>query len=155
MPKFKTSKEVFESCQNDGFYKDQSAPDLDEIRTMIDLGLSILRQAQKLIPLTPQGSIDWTVIYTMHYDALHQFTDAFLSFDRIKSTNHQCLFAYLYEKHPELEFDWAFLEEIRTRRNGAHYHGTPIKYEDWKKKEVQFNLYINTLKKAVEEKLKK
>jgi len=93
------------------------------------------------------------VIYTLHYDAFHQFTDALLRFDRIKSTNHQCLFAYLCEKHPALDLDWGFLEELRTKRNGVHYHGTPVKYAEWKKKEIQINLYINTLKKAVEEKL--
>lgn len=121
---------------------------------MLNIGLSILRQAQKLIPLTPKDGIDWTVIYTMHYDVLHQFTDAFLRFDGIKSSKHQCLFAYLYEKHPELELDWGFLEEIRTKRNGVHYYCTPIRYLDWKKKEVQINLYINTLKKAIQTKLK-
>ncbi len=154
MPQYKTSKEVFESCENDGFYKDQSEPDLKEIRTMIDIGLAMLRQAQKLIPITPHDSIEWTVIYTLYYDALHQFTDAFLRFDRIKSDKHQCLFSYLCEKHPELDFDWGFLEEIRTKRNGVHYHGTPVSYDDWKKKEVQISLYISTLKKLVEEKLK-
>ncbi len=154
MPRYRTSKEVFESCQNDGFYKDQSEPNPEEIRTMVNIGLAILRQAQKLIPLTLQDAIDWTVIFTMQYDALHQFTDAFLRFDRIKSSNHQCLFAYLYEKHPELDFDWGFLEEIRTKRNGVHYYGTPVSYAEWKKREVQINLYINTLKKAIEEKLR-
>ena len=154
MPRYRTSKEVFESCQNDGFYKDQSEPDQKEVQTMINIGLAILRQAQKLIPLTPQDSIDWTVIFTMQYDALHQFTDAFLRFDSIKSNNHQCLFAYICEKHPELEFDWGFLEEIRTKRNGVHYYGTPVSYTEWKKREVQINLYINTLKKTIEEKLK-
>ncbi len=154
MPRYRTSKEVFESCQNDGFYRDQSEPDAKEIQTMVNIGLAILRQAQKLIPLTPQDAIDWTVIFTMQYDALHQFTDAFLRFDRIKSSNHQCLFAYLCEKHPELDFDWGFLEEIRTKRNGVHYYGTPVSYTEWKKREVQINLYINTLKKAIEEKLK-
>lgn len=155
MPRYKTSKEIFESCQNDGFYKDQSEPDQKEIQTMINIGLAILRQAQKLIPLTPQDAIDWTVIFTMQYDALHQFTDAFLRFDRIKSNNHQCLFAYLCEKHPELDFDWGFLEEIRTKRNGVHYYGTPVSYADWKRRKIQLNLYINTLKKAIEEKLNK
>lgn len=120
---------------------------------MLNIGLSILRQAQRLMPITPKEGIDWTVIYTMHYDALHQFTEAFLRFDRIKSNNHQCLFAFLCEKHSELELDWGFLEELRTKRNGVHYYGTPVSYAEWKKKEVQVNLYINTLRNAVEQKL--
>ncbi|HLC85274.1 MAG TPA: hypothetical protein VJH22_05770, partial [Candidatus Nanoarchaeia archaeon] len=123
------------------------------IQTMVDIGLAILRQARKLIPITPPNTIDWTVIFTMHYDALHQFTDAFLRFDRIKSSNHQCLFAYLCEKHPELEFDWGFLEEIRTKRNGVHYYGTPVSHSEWKRRELQINLYITTLRKAIEQAL--
>ncbi|MBI4141381.1 hypothetical protein HY484_00480 [Candidatus Woesearchaeota archaeon] len=144
---------MFESCENDGYYKDHEVPEKEEIQTMLNIGLSILRQAQRLMPITPKEGIDWTVIYTMHYDAFYQFTDAFLSFDCIKSKNHKCLFAYLCEKHPELELDWGFLEEIRTKRNGVHYYGTPISYTEWKKRELQINLYINTLRKALEQKL--
>jgi len=57
MPQYKTSKEVFTSCQNDGFYKDQDSPETDEIQMMIDIGCAMRRQAQKLIPITRQESI--------------------------------------------------------------------------------------------------
>ena len=58
MPRYRTSKEVFESCQTDGFYKDQSEQDSAEIQTIVNIGLAIIRQAQKLIPLTPKDAID-------------------------------------------------------------------------------------------------
>lgn len=154
MPKHKTSKEAFAECERDGFYKEQVPPTPEEIQTMMRLGDAIVRQAQRLIPLTPKDSIDWTVIYTMHYDALHQMTEAFLQLYKIKVSNHQCMFAYLCEKHPELQLDWGFLEEFRTRRNGAHYYGTPVSYVEWKKRELQINLYIATLKNAIEQKIK-
>jgi len=73
----------------------------------------------------------------------------------VKSFNHKCLFAYLCVKHPELELDWNFFEKIRTIRNGIHYYGIAISQKDWKEVELQMNLYIKLLKKAVEDKLKK
>ena len=47
-----------------------------------------------------------------------------------------------------------FFEKIRTKRNGINYYGTPIKQEDWKEVELQFELYIKKLKDELENKIK-
>ncbi len=91
--------------------------------------------------------------YKLHYDILHSLVEAFLCFSRIKSKNHQCLFAYICHQHPELELNWDFFEEIRTKRNGIQYYGSAVTYEDWKKVELQFMLYIKLFKKKIEEML--
>lgn len=80
--------------------------------------------------------------------------DAFLNFDKIKSNNHQCLFAYLCEKNSGLELDWDFFEKVRTKRNGINYYGTPVTQEDLKEIEVQMNLYIKILKETIEKRIK-
>ena len=93
------------------------------------------------------------LLYIDYYDALHILAEAFLQFENRKIANHQCLFAFLCKNHPELEFDWYFFEEIRFNRNGAHYYGKKITYEDWEKAKLKFNLYISALKKEIEKRL--
>ena len=95
----------------------------------------------------------WNSAYKLYYDVLHQLVEALLLFDKIKVKNHQCLFAYLCQKHTKLEFNWNFFEKVRTKRNGINYYGTPVDYKDWKEVELQFTLYVNTLKKEITKKL--
>lgn len=97
--------------------------------------------------------MQWNSVYKLHYDALHGLVEGFLRFDKVKSENHQCLFAYLCKKHPELELDWDFFEKIRTKRNGINYYGTPVNQNDWKEAELQLTLYFNKLKKEIEKKV--
>ena len=154
MPQFKTSKDTFMGCERDGFLVKQEEIDRAKIKHMLAIALADFEAAKSLIQGITKQSLQWSTIYKLCYDALHQLAEAFMHFDCIKSNNHQCLFAYLCEKHPELEFDWRFLEKIRTKRNGIQYYGEPAAYADWKSIELQLNIYNNTLKKAIEEKLK-
>jgi len=78
-----------------------------------------------------------------------------LRFDNVKVDNHQCLFAYLCEKHSELEFNFDFFEKVRTKRNGINYYGTLVQSNDFKEVELEFILYINKLRKEIKEKIKK
>jgi len=121
---------------------------------MIALALADLEQAHRLVLSTPKESTGWSTIYKLYYDVLRSLTDAFLLFDNVKSSNHQCAFACLCEKHAELELDWNFLEKVRTKRNGIQYYGILVQHKDWKEIELQINLYITTLKNEVEQKLK-
>ena len=155
MARQKTLQEAYEECKINGFFKDQEYVNKDKIKTMLDLSNATLEFAKKSIKELDKGSLGWSVIFKMHYDSLHQLIDIIVSFSNKKIANHQCLFAYLCKHHPELELSWDFFEMIRTKRNGVNYYGTPVSYEEWKKIEVQINLYISTLKKVVEGKLGK
>ena len=93
-------------------------------------------------------------VYTMHYEAIRICAEALMIFDKIVSSNHQCLFAYLCVKKPEINPDWNFFERIRIKRNGVNYYGEQVSHDEWKDVEPQFNLYISELKKAIEKKLK-
>ena len=154
MPRFKTSKEVYDSCVKDTCYKTQNEVDIVKIKHKVALSSADLDFARPQMPKLPKDSLQWSTVYKLHYDAFHQVCEAFIQFDRVKSEKHQCLFAYIIEKHPELDFDWAFLEKIRTARNGIQYYGTPSSYQEWNDIELQINLYINTLRKVIDEKIK-
>lgn len=145
---------MFHECETKGFFDFQHDTDIMKIKHMLSIALGDEKSGQQLMTL-PKQTIEWSTIYKLHYDALHQLVEAFLRFDNVKSNNHQCLFAYLCEKHSELDLDWRFFEKIRTKRNGIQYYGTPTTQQDWKEIETQTKLYITTFKKLVEQKLEK
>jgi hypothetical protein len=93
-------------------------------------------------------------VFRDYYEAIRNLIEALLLFDKMEADNHQCKSAYLCSKHPELDVDWQFLETIRLKRNAINYRGQLLKYDDWRKLKLQFDLHINLLKKKIEEKLK-
>ncbi|MDP2907543.1 MAG: hypothetical protein Q8O03_06385 [Nanoarchaeota archaeon] len=155
MPKYITSKEAFEKCKKEGKVIPTAEIDLERIRSTLIIAESDIESGKTLKKELEKDSNQWSSVYKLYYDALHELAEAFLRFDKIKTDNHQCLFAYLYEKHPELEFSWDFLEKVRTKRNGINYYGIPVRYEDFKKIELQISLYINKLKEEIKKKLER
>ena len=95
----------------------------------------------------PRKSNQWNGVYKLFYDALHELAEAFLHFDKVKIVNHRCLLAYFCEKNNE--YSWEFFEKIRTKRNGIHYYGKPVRFEDWKEVEYQLANYIDSIKKEI------
>jgi hypothetical protein len=150
----KTQQETFATCSAEGAFNTIVKPDVEKIQTMLTFAMADLSVVTRLKETAKRDSYDWNVIFKIHYDTLHALNEAFVRFDKIKVDTHECLFAYLCTKHPELDFDWNTLETIRKMRNLSIYEGVPITYDKWKKVELQLALYINKLKKSVEEKLK-
>jgi hypothetical protein len=153
MRKPEASDEALVRCMAEGLIKKQQEVDTKKVKGMLRQANTDIHQGKKLIKATAQKEEGWSTIYKLYYDALHELIDAFLLFDGVKSNNHWCAFAYLCEKHPELELNWEFFEKIRTARNGIVYYGKPISYKDWKGVELQINLYIDAVKKVIEGKL--
>jgi|SRR3989344_1644648 len=154
MSDFRTSKESLEKCKIKGQILTIEEFDVDHIKSLVELSDGDIKAGEKLMKGLNDNNILWNNVYNSYYDAIHKLVDAYLRFDKINSINHLCLFAYLCEKHPELELDWNFFEKIRTKRNGINYYGTSVSYKDFKEIELQIKLYIKTLKKAIEKKLK-
>ncbi|VVB81219.1 Uncharacterised protein [uncultured archaeon] len=146
----RTQDSIFQKCTTDGEFNALSKVDVELIKTMRDIALLDMGTVKKW----SLGEGDWNALFKLGYDVLHTLAEAFVYFDKIKAERHECLFAYLCDKHPELEFDWNFLDNIRIIRNRSIYYGKPATYDNWKLAEFQLNLYINTLKKTIEEKLK-
>jgi len=148
MPKELSIEEIYDKCLIDGIIIPQNEVEIDKIESMIKIAEQTLESGK----LVFKNKL-WSPGYNLYYDVLHILVDAFLRFEKIKSNNHQCLFAYLCIKHPELELDWNFFEKIRTKRNGINYYGTPVNEKDWKDVEIQFNLYIAVLKNEIIKKI--
>lgn len=153
MKRPETSKDVCASCEERGFLIKLEDVDAAKIKHMVSMAMADIECSNLIISAGKKDSYVWSSVYKLQYDCLHQLIEALIRFDRVKSNNHQCLFAYVCEKHPELELDWAFLEKIRTKRNGIHYYGVPATWEDWKAIELQAALHIRALKKAIEKNL--
>lgn len=153
MPKLKTLEEAYCCCEASGHFKISDNVSIEQIETMTHISSIFIESAQDLMMGLNRKSPKWSVVYTLHYDAIRELVEIIAILDNRKIANHQCLFAYVCKKHPELDLDWNFFEKIRTKRNGLDYYGSLIAYEDWKEVEAQMKVYINSLRKAVEEKI--
>lgn len=154
MRKPKTLEETYDSCLTEGHINESIEVNYDKIRSLIQNADICLRTASIVIKAISQKDKEWMSVYLNHYDSLRICVEAFLEFDKIEIPNHECLFAYLCLRHPELDFDWNFLNNARRKRNGINYYGEQLTYDDWKNSELQFKLSISALKKEISEKLK-
>lgn len=154
MMKEKTLYAVYDVCTAEGSFLPQAKADLSLISAIATTAMLDLAAAKDLGKQAKSDSNHWNSIYKLHYDTFHQLAEALVYFDKIKVKTHECLFAYLCQKHPELEFSWEFLEQIRIKRNRSIYYGEPLHYNEWKKIELQLQLYINTLDQWIKEKLR-
>ena len=153
-PKFNNEEEAYDACVADGYIKKVDAINSQRITSLLKNSDISAESADTLAKTLKQGDDKWLTVYILYYDALRICTEAFLFFDKLNSSNHLCLFSALCTKHPELELDWAFFEKIITKNNRANYYGEKITYGDWKSAELQVKLYISTLKKEINKKLK-
>ncbi len=145
---------IFKGCTTEGAFSPLAKIDTDQVRAMLDVALVDFETVKDWSKKAPKESGQWNAVYKLAYDVLHTLSEALLVFDRVKARTHECVFAYLCEKHPELEFGWDFFEKVRTVRNRSIYYGEPASYQHWKGIEIQIILYIKTLKIAIEQKLK-
>lgn len=153
MPKYLTQNEAFMKCRKEGNIIVIEDVDTEKVKSILNIADADVEAANYIKKNLPKQSNQWNSVYKLYYDALHELVESFLRFERIKIENHQCLFVYLCEKHPELEFNWDFFEKVRTKRNGINYYGLPINFDDWKEVELQFNLYIKKLKEEIKKKI--
>lgn len=143
---------TYKLCMSTGNIKEKSV-DVELIKSLkivAEKGLEFINSKSKDIP---KDSTDWTFVFRDHYESLRGLIEAYLLFDGIEADNHQCKAAYICFKHPELEFDWEFLETIRLKRNAINYRGQLLKHEGWKMLKLKFELHINELKKEIEKRL--
>ena len=153
MRKPKTLEEAYQSCLADGYINEIREINYDKIKSLMQNAETSIRTAKIVIKAITKQDKEWMSVFLDHYDALRIYTEALLQFDKLDIPNHECLFACLCVKHPELEFDWNFLNNARRKRNRVNYYGEQVAYDDWKEAELQFNLYASALKKEIEKKL--
>lgn len=150
MPKERTPEEVYDNLITQGFYE-EAGFDKDEILKIKTLTLEDYEFGKTLRKLP---SPNWRVIFNIHYDVVRELCDVLMRFVKQKTSNHQGVFAFVVVKFPELDFDWNFFETIRNVRNNNKYRGIDIVEETWKKVALQIDLYVTTLVKEIEKRLK-
>ena len=150
MTKEITPEKVYESLSVKGDYEEANI-DFDEIAKSFSMTKEdyeygkVLRKAKEK---------NWRVIFNIHYDVLRELSDQLMIFKKQKISNHQGLFAFIILNFKELDFDWKFFESVRTLRNRNKYEGADVTIEAWKSIELQIDLYINTLTKEIDKRLK-
>lgn len=145
---------TYDKCIASGNIKEKNEVDTELIQSLKNVagkGLSFIKDKVKNIP---KDSTDWTFVFRDYYESLRGLIEAFLLFYKIEADSHQCKNAYLCFKHSELDLDWNFLETIRLKRNAVNYRGQLLKYEDWNKLKLNFELHISKLIKEIDKKLK-
>jgi hypothetical protein len=142
-------KQIYERLSTKGLYEEANF-DKDEITkvlTMVNEDHEFGKNLHKL------KNPSWRVIFNIHYDVFRELCDQLMRFERQKISNHQGLFAFIVLHFENLELDWNFLENIRTIRNRNKYQGLDISKIMWQSVELQFNLYISTIKKEIEKRI--
>ena len=145
--------ETYNKCIASGSIREKNNVDIElikSLKTVAEKGLVFIKEKSKNIK---RDSTDWTFVFRDYYESLRGLIEAFLLFDRITAENHQCKNAYLCFKHPNLELDWNFLETIRLKRNAINYRGQLLRYENWNKIKLQFDLHISRLIEKINKKL--
>jgi hypothetical protein len=148
--KEKTLEVKYDECIANGNIIPLQKIDKEKILSLINKttkDLETIKEISKNKDISPE------FIYKANYEAIHFLATCVLLLDRVKSLNHECLFAYLCIKHPELELDWGFFQKIRTKRNSITYYLESITRDEWRQSEAQFKIYNSTLKNHILENL--
>jgi hypothetical protein len=154
MPKLKTAEQAYDECLTQGFINEIGTINREKASSLAENAETSISTAQIIIKAIDKKAKEWLSVYTHYYEALRMLTEALLIFNKVSISNHQCLFACLCTHHPDLELDWDFFEKIRTKRNKANYYGEQINYDDWREAETQLKLYISTIKKEIDKRLR-
>ncbi len=148
MQHFKTLEEAYDYCLVEGYIlplEDFSPERMSNSLRIIEEDLSTAQDAV--------AKKRWTSAYKLYYDVLKQLVESILLLDKIKTKNDFSLFVYFCCKHPELELDWEFFERARARSDRIQDEVILLTERDWKELELQFKLYISSLKGEVERKI--
>ncbi len=151
MHKSQTEEECYDQCTADNLFNSMAEIDLEKIKK----SLIIAEEYQKTISELKQKNDRWNVVYKLNYDLLHSLATSFLAlFDNISSQDERCVFSFLCVRHPELEFDWDFIEKIISKKKSIG-KGLSISRDEYKEIDFQMSLYANSLKDKISKKLAK
>ncbi len=146
-------EQTYDKCIAAGNIKEKQAVDIELIRSLRQVALAGLNFIKAKSKDIKKDSTDWTFVFRDYYESLRGLIEAFLLFNKIEADSHQCKNAYICFKYSELEMDWNFLETARLKRNAINYRGQLLKYDDWSRLTLQFDLHINLLTKKIDEKI--
>ena len=152
MTRIKELNNVYDQCISGGIIQHAKEPDPEKAKTLIEnaeIDLETLKEAEPIF----EKKKNYGLIWSSRYEIIRQLVDGILIMEKIKSENHQCLFAFICMKHKEWDIDWESIETMRLLRNGVHYEGRPVNAEVWKSYKLKFDIYTKTFIKILKEKL--
>lgn len=114
------AERTYDRCVAEGNVIEKEEIDLNLAKSILDSTFSELKLIEQIKKLS--GNVS-SHLFKTYYDILRELAQALLHFDKVEVKNHICLFSYLVVKHPDLEFDWQRLDEIRRLRNRICYYG--------------------------------
>ena len=88
-----------------------------------------------------------------HYETIKELCTAILALDGWKALNHECLFAYLKNKRPDIEIDFEFLLDLKDTRNSIDYRGVKVSPGIWNQNKMRIRLTIKALAEYVRKRL--
>ncbi|HLC65868.1 MAG TPA: hypothetical protein VJI46_07140 [Candidatus Nanoarchaeia archaeon] len=144
---------AYDSCVAVGFIQFRKDIDIELAKSLHKSALDSIEILRDIEGMLEKKKFNFSFLYTSRYDILRKLLDALLIFDKVKSSNHQCINAYICVKHQEWELDWNTLETMRLLRNGICYEGKHISLDVWKSQKLKFEIYIKTLLRIIEDKI--
>jgi hypothetical protein len=146
--------EVYQQCVAQGKLQEPEEIDVERAQSLLDTSSFDLKSCNDITPILEKNK-NFGMLWTGRYEVIRQLVQGILLLEKVKSGNHQCLYAHLCKKHPEWEIDWETIETMRLLRNGVHYEGRAIPEQTWKEYKMKFEVYTRTFKSILKDKLKK
>jgi len=143
-------RKKFEDCIGDRKLVETGSRDIElakELLLMADLRERFWDSVKKKSKAFPSLFIEG------HYEVIKELCTAILAADGWKSLDHECLFAYLRNKKPELELDFDYLLELKDLRNAIGYRGVQVSYDIWNNNELKLQLTVKALKTYIANRL--
>jgi len=154
MTTIKALDEIYDSCVADGFLYNMKEADPERARTFLENAEQDIATLKETTPIMEKMR-NYSLIWSSRYEIIRQLIDGILLMEKIKSDNHQCLFAYICMKHKEWYIDWETIETMRLLRNAVHYEGRAVSAEIWKEYKLKFDVYTQGFIRILKDKLKK
>ena len=153
MKEAKDLKKVYNQCVAEGNLQEPEEIDIEKVKSLLDNAEQDLDTLKDTVPIMEKKK-NFSLIWKSQYEILRQLVQGILLLEKIRSKNHQCLYAYICTKHREWDIDWKTIETMRLLRNGVHYEGRPVSADVWKEYKLKFDVYIRTFIRILREKLK-
>ena len=148
--KIKVLDKVYNQCVIEGLLQKPEQIDNEKAKSLLDIVEQDLDTLKDIIPIMEKKK-NFGMIWKNQYEIVRQLVQGILIFEKVKSENHQCMFAHLCKGKKDI--DWETVETIRLLRNGVHYQGRPVSAEIWKEYKVKFEVYIRTFIRILRDKL--
>lgn len=143
---------TYDSCQTKGQIRFREELDKELINSLFESARDGLERSKEIQGIFEKKSHNFSYLFTERYDILRKLLDILMLFDNVRSSNHQCVNAYICVKHPEFNLDWETLETMRILRNGVNYEGKKIGKETWDSQKIKLEVCISTLIKIIKDK---